>query len=156
MASGEGWDAYVATVRKTRSRAGQPLARWSAAHLLTALDLAVRGRGWPATSAADALLHVAGDPATRSPARLAEAGPWWDQPQDVHPATPVYAVGTEALERELDAVDGMRTRLQAQARADLIGRGHTLTRAAVLARAVELLHQECGPTIETEGSSDRG
>ena len=76
----ETWDDYVAEVQRTRQAAGQPLTRWSAAHLLTALDLAVRGRGWPADHAATALLHVAADPATRSPARLAEAGPWWDPP----------------------------------------------------------------------------
>jgi len=61
-------------VQRTRQVAGQLLTRWSAAHLLAALELAVRGRGWPADAAATALLHVAADPSTRSPARLAEAG----------------------------------------------------------------------------------
>ena len=145
----ETWDRYVEDVRTTRSRAGQPLARWSAAHLLTALELAVRGRGWPAEHAAAALLQVATDPTTRSPSRLAEAGPWWDQPEPEDAASaPAEVVDTDALERELDAVDGMRTRLQAQARAtspvtatpspappvvaraDLTRHGHAVTRAA--------------------------
>jgi len=73
------WHDYAARVRQTRRGAGQPLTRWSPAHLLTALDLAVRGRGWPPEQAATALQQVASDPATRSPARLAEAGPWWDR-----------------------------------------------------------------------------
>ena len=50
--SWQAWDDHVAQVRAARSAAGQPLSRWSPAHLLAALDLAVRGRGWPAGDAA--------------------------------------------------------------------------------------------------------
>jgi hypothetical protein len=35
-------------------------------------------RGWPPASMELALLAVAQDPESRSPARVAEAGPWWD------------------------------------------------------------------------------
>ena len=78
--SSDAWDGVVAQVHAARQAAGQPLTRWSAAHLLTAVDLAIRGRGWPADRATNALLQVPADPSTRSPARLAEAGPWWDEP----------------------------------------------------------------------------
>ena len=97
-------------------------------------------------------MRVAADPATRSPARLAEAGPWWDFDPEAASAAAAAAVDTEALECELDAVDGMRTRLQAQARADLTSQSRTLTRAAVLARAVELLREEAHS--EANGRAD--
>ncbi len=87
ITTAKSWNGYVAQVHQVRQAAEQPLTRWSAAHLLTVLELAVRGRGWPADQAATALLHVAADPATRSPARLAEAGPWWDAPTSAHHAT---------------------------------------------------------------------
>ena len=60
----------------------------------------------------------------------------------MYAATSSRADSASALERDLDAVDGKRTQLQAQARADLTAQGHTLTRTAVLTRAVELLHQD--------------
>jgi hypothetical protein len=108
-------------------------------HLLAALDLAVRGRGWPPEQAATALLQVAADPATRSPARLAEAGPWWDQP-DPTEAQPAADVDLTALEVELDAVDGQRLALQRQARQQLTAERQPVTRLSVIQRAVELLH----------------
>ncbi len=67
IADNAAWEQYVAQVHAARRGAAQPLTRWSPAHLLTALDLAVRGRGWPAEHATTALLSVAADPATRSP-----------------------------------------------------------------------------------------
>ncbi len=85
-----------------------------------------------------ALLAVAADPVTRSPMRLAEAGPWWDG------ATPAIA-GAEnrdelgRLERQLAEQDGRRLWLQQQARADLTAQGWPLTRLAVARRACELL-----------------
>ena len=57
--------------------AGPPAVRSRGGRPRTALQLAVRGRGWPAERAAAALLSVASDPLTRSPARVAEAGSWW-------------------------------------------------------------------------------
>jgi hypothetical protein len=127
-------------VHQARRHAGQPLTRWAAAHLLTALDLAVRGRGWPADHAATALLHVAADPTTRSPARLAEAGPWWDQPEPMTTGQTIPTTDMAALETELDAIDGQRLVLQQRARQQLTAEGKPITRRTVLLRAVELLH----------------
>jgi len=148
-------------VHTTRGQTGQPLSRWSSTHLLTALDLAVRGRGWPAEHATTALLSVAADPATRSPARLAEAGPWWDQPdrdatsRDATSRTAVeHAADVAALERELDGVDGLRTHLQQRARHDLTTHRQPITRPAVLARAVELLHEHAATTTEEASAPD--
>ncbi|MBA3798194.1 MAG: hypothetical protein H0X18_03620 [Geodermatophilaceae bacterium] len=137
------WNDYAAHVRQARRNAGQPLTRWSPAHLVAALDLTVRGRGWPPEQAAVALLAVASDPATRSPARLAEPGPWWDghDKAAANGAGVGEAVDSAALERELDAVDGLRAHLQQQARHELTIRSLPVTRTAVLARAVELLHE---------------
>jgi hypothetical protein len=132
-----GWADYVGQVHQARRAAGQPVTRWAPAHLVTALDLAVRGRGWPPNQAARALLQVAADPTTRSPARLAEAGPWWDQPT---PTTDTaLAVDVAALEAQLDAVDGRRLQLQQQARDPLTAEGRPVTRVNVLQRAVEIL-----------------
>lgn len=67
-------------------RSGQPVARWLPKCLAVAIELAVVTRCWlavvtrcwPAPDVVPALLPVAADPQTCSPARLAEAGPWWD------------------------------------------------------------------------------
>ncbi|MDQ3664221.1 MAG: hypothetical protein M3353_06120, partial [Actinomycetota bacterium] len=126
IASDDNWQAFVGQVHQLRRQAGQPLTRWSPAHLLAALELAVRSRGWPAEQTTTALRHVAADPATRSPARLAEAGPWWDpspagatnEPEDL-----------SLLEAELESVGGLRVFLQRQARADLGETGMPITRA---------------------------
>ena len=134
----KGWDDYVSRVHHARRQASQPLSRWTASHLVTALELAVRGRGWPADQAAAALLQVAADPTTRSPARLAEAGPWWDQKASAAESGPT--IDTSALEAELNAVDGQRLQLQQLARQQLTAQGQPVTRIAVIQRAVELLH----------------
>ena len=135
-----GWADYVDRVHQARRTAGQPLTRWASAHLVTALDLAVRGRGWPADQASRALLQVAADPATRSPARVAEAGHWWDEPATT--TATARAVDVAALEAELDAVDGQRLQLQRRAREQLTSERRPVTRLSVLQRAVELLHSQ--------------
>jgi hypothetical protein len=89
-----------------------------------------------------ALLAVATDPQTRSPMRLAEAGPWWD----TTPSEPAGPPGLEdvdlaALEAELDDVAGHRPVLQAQARAELAAERLPVTRATVTVRAVQILHR---------------
>ncbi len=141
---GQAWDDYVAQIRTARRNAGQPLTRWSPAHLLTALDLAVRGRGWPADRASDALRNVAADPHTRSPARVAEAGPWWDDTCDDAPGHDAEAavVDLANLEAELDATNGKRVLLQQQARQQLARAKQPVTRRTVLQTAVHLLHTE--------------
>jgi hypothetical protein len=101
-----------------------------------ALQLAVRGRGWPAELAARALLIVAADPDSRSPMRVAEAGPWWDiaEPQ---PATDTAEV--EQAEAELGEVGGLRVLLQKQARSQLTDEGKPVTCSTVALRAFSLL-----------------
>ena len=110
-----GWDSYVGEVQR-----GQQ----------------VRGRGWPAHQAVAALLNVAADPATRSPARPAETGPWWDRPTEAQPVEPT---DLSTFEVELDAVGGQRVQQQRAARAQLTAERHPLTRATVI-RAAALLH----------------
>ena len=61
-----------------RQLLGKPTARWTARCLGVVIKLAVVTRGWPPASMEQALLAVAQDPESRSPARVAEAGPWWD------------------------------------------------------------------------------
>lgn len=143
--------------RFTSSGARPVSSRWSAALLLAAFELAVRGRGWPAEQATAALLQVAADPATRSPARLAEAGPWWDLP-------PTDAAceqeDVSALETELTRLAHL---LQRQARADLREAGMPIIRATVMTRSVELLrtrsdvqpvrHQEIRRPLDHGGES---
>ncbi len=113
-------------------------------------------RPWPAERSTTALLSVAADPATCSPARLAEAGPWWDQPdRDATGCTAVeHAADVAAWDRELDGVDGLRTHLQQRARHDLTTHRQPITRPAVLARAVELLHEHAATTTEEASAPD--
>jgi hypothetical protein len=108
---------------------------------MAAIWLAVVNRGWPAAAVVPALLMVANDPVTYSPARLAEAGPWWDGT----PATPDADEDDELireLEDRLDALDGGRVALQRQARAELRTEQLPVTRATVLRRACEILDRQ--------------
>ena len=82
----EDWPGFVAEVQQVRRQLGAPATRWAGPCLAAALQLATRGRGWPAEQAAQALRRVAADPKTRSPMRVAEAGPWWDETPDTDAA----------------------------------------------------------------------
>jgi len=135
-------DAFTATVQGLRRDAGQPSVRWSAPCLATAIGFAVKVRGWPAAHVRDALLLVAADPQTRSPMRLAEAGPWWD-----HAERP----GLTRTRQEQDELDGLeatladaddRATLQLQARQQLAAEGEPVTRLTVARRACRLLEQQ--------------
>ena len=133
-------DSFVelaAECRRVRSSQGLASGLWTATALRRAHRRAVIERGYPETDWSAAVLLVAVDPTTRSPMRVAEAGPWWDA------ATPevVAAVAFDLTELEvpMDALDGQRVRLQQRARAALEAEGIPLTRASVLARAVALL-----------------
>ncbi|BEP14001.1 hypothetical protein acdb102_23120 [Acidothermaceae bacterium B102] len=153
--------AFVADVQALRADAGAPIGRWSRPPLVAALQAAVRARGWPAQSAAAALKAVAADAATRSPMRLAEAGPWWDNT----PANGLDSrsglsgvdeanaaddrVPLEVAEAELIEADGLRIVLQRRAREQLGAEGKPLTRVTVLRRAHQLLLQ----TREREGAT---
>jgi len=137
------WNKFVEDCQRLRRTLGQPVGRWSGHCLLAALQLATRGRGWPASHAAAALRAVAADPATRSPMRLAEAGPWWDEPT-TSTAAPDGAGELAAMEAELADTDGLRIVLQRQASAELAAEGSPVTRATVTRRAHRLLVERQG------------
>ncbi|MGA7688793.1 MAG: helix-turn-helix domain-containing protein [Jiangellales bacterium] len=67
-------DPLVERCRRARQALDKPTGRWTRHTLHAALQLALT-RGWPPTHIETALLTVAADPDTRSPMRLAEAGP---------------------------------------------------------------------------------
>jgi hypothetical protein len=133
-------EALSRRCQDARRSLGLPTGRWGERHLAAAIQLALL-RGWPAALVETALLTVAADPVTRSPMRLAEAGPWWDQPREPG-GTP--AVDVAELEAELDDVAHLRPTLQAKARAELTAEHLPLTRATVITRAVQILHRTDG------------
>lgn len=117
-----------------RAALGQPGGRWTPQCLTVAIQMAVVNRGWPTANVVAALQAVAADKSTRSPVRLAEAGPWWD----------VAAVDTADddlvdAESRLADVGGQRVALQARARAELSREGMPVTRSTVTRRAVQIL-----------------
>jgi len=135
-------DAFTATVQGLRRDLGQPSVRWSAPCLAVAIGFAVNVRGWQAAHVRDALLLVAADPHTRSPMRLAEAGPWWD-----HAERP----GLTRTTQEQDELDGLeatladaddRAALQRTAREQLTAEHEPVTRLTVARRAARLLEQQ--------------
>jgi hypothetical protein len=154
-------DAFVTDVQALRTDVGASVGRWSRPPLVAALQTAVRARGWPEHTAAEALKAVAADPATRSPMRLAEAGPWWDiaQPHGLDSRSGSAGkdeanaaderVLLEVAEAELIEADGLRIVLQRQAREQLGAEGKPLTRVTVLRRA----HQLLIATREREGAT---
>jgi hypothetical protein len=131
------WAALMADVQDLRSRAGCPTGRWREQQLLASIELAVRGRGWPAQQVPRALRHIAADPVTRSPGRLAEAGPWWNEPPKSASTDDL-----DAMAADLDAADGRRVALQREARAQLAAEGMPLNRVTVLRRAHSLLRTQ--------------
>ncbi|MGH8774431.1 MAG: helix-turn-helix domain-containing protein [Jiangellaceae bacterium] len=143
-------DALAARCAESRRAAGQSATRWTPACLIPAITLAVRHRGWPARLVEPALLAVAADPSTRSPMRLAEAGPWWDQADG-----PITADDRELAEwnARLDELDGRRPALQAQARAELESEHLPLTRSSVTRRAIEILGRSPVPGAHAGGDA---
>jgi hypothetical protein len=140
------WDGFVAQCQALRRHLGQPTGRWTKHCLLAAIQLAVRARSWPAARVRAALLSVAADPNTRSPMRLAEAGPWWDEPA-VRDAPAGDGAELAAMEADLADAGGLRVVLQRQAREQLADEGAPLTRATVTRRAHTLL---CARKTEAE------
>lgn len=133
------WPGFVAEIQQARRQLGAPATRWAGPCLAAALQLAIRGRGWPAERAAQSLCRVAADPTTKSPMRVAEAGPWWDET----PAADDAGDGEElrAMELALLECDGVRVELQLQARRALVEAGLPITRDAVTRGAYELMIQ---------------
>jgi hypothetical protein len=143
----EDFDAVAEACRSARRRLGLPTARWTSRALAVCLRRAVVEHGWPAPSAVPALLAVAADPQTRSPARLEHPGPWWDA------AETAAAVG-ERLQardelRELGAwlaeTGGSRVSAQRRARAHLTSAGQPVTALAVARLASRYLGRPTGP-----------
>jgi hypothetical protein len=93
--------------RALRRRLGLPVTRWTPAVLAEVLAAAIFDHDWPAAVAVPALLAVAADPATRSPGRLACAGPWWDTAEtgSHHLLTGDEAAELEHLEAGSGAAD---------------------------------------------------
>jgi hypothetical protein len=123
-------DELAAQCMTARQLLGKPTTRWTARCLATVINLAVVTRGWPPSSMEQALLAVAQDPESRSPARVAEAGPWWDthtpgadQAMDAHELA--------EMEARLAETDGLRPAIQAQARAELTAEGMPVIRSTV-------------------------
>lgn len=135
------WDSFVARVRSLRVGLGQPVGRWSGPCLDAALQLAVKTRGWPAMSAASALLAVAAASESRAPMRVAEAGPWWDAAAPIALADPAQAGRLASMEADLAESDGRRLVLQESARRELAAEGQPLTRTTVTRRAWDLLQK---------------
>jgi len=132
--------ALAARCQALRAAMGMPTGRWSAKCVTAAVQAAVKARGWPADRVEPAMLAVAADAQSRSPMRVAEAGPWWDSAAHDSPSYPAEDLAD--LELRLDDTDGLRVRLQAQARAELTAEGVPLTRTTVTRRACELLDRQ--------------
>jgi hypothetical protein len=120
--------------------------------LTRVLASAVLDHGWHAAAAMPALLAIAADPATRSPARIMCAGPWWDdeRPGGGTPRTGVGSSGEfERLEAQLAQADGRRVWAQRLACEQLTPEQRPLTRFDVARRACQILddrasaHQAC-------------
>lgn len=136
-------DLHDVAARCTAARndVGRPANLWTEPALVDVLATAVLDRGLPADAAITALLAVAADPDTRSPARLACPGPWWDAVQSgaVRPGHTSDYADLAALEQRLAEADGARVLLQQQAREQLTREGRPVTRVTVARRAIELL-----------------
>ena len=126
----------------SRRALGQPSSRWTPQCLSVAIRMAVINRGWPPADVVPALLAIAADRQTRSPVRLAEAGPWWDAPPVTTNDDRDELAG---LEQRLVEVGGRRPALQAKARAELTREGAPLTRGTVTRRAILILEQAQAP-----------
>lgn len=142
LGSAVGLDQLAVHCAALRAAHGCGATLWKAPHLLAALQLAVGSRGWPTHLATAALLKVAKDPATRSPMRVAEAGPWWDEAAADVSSSQLTEVDVEALEERLQALGGGRVAVQMQARAELQRADLPLTRTTVFQRACEILDRQ--------------
>lgn len=128
-----------------RRQRGLPAWLWTPGRLADVLADAVLDRGLPAAAAVPAVLAVAADPATRSPARLRCPGSWWDaQPVTAAIADAAAVREVAELEAILAEVGGLRVAVQRRARAELADEGLPVTRRSVARRAVDLLAHRGG------------
>jgi hypothetical protein len=134
-------DNVAARCRATRNRLGLPTGRWTTRVLTDVLARAVLDCGWPPETAVAALLTVAADPTTRSPARLCCPGPWWDSVTNQATGLPDDRTELAAWEARLAEADGLRVWAQRTARDQLAGEGNPITRLTVARRACALLER---------------
>lgn len=139
------WGGFVESVLAARHAAGQATGRWAGPCLDAALQLAVHTRYWPAALAPVALLRVASDPSSRSPMRVAEGGPWWDEPAP-SASTAALAAEVAAAESALADLGGLRVFLQREARERLASRGLTVNRSTVALEAQALFRKQTEST----------
>ena len=123
--------------RAERRGVGRPTSLWTASGLAGLVHASIHDHGWPAAAVVPALLALAADPATKSPARLPCAGPWWEAAEQS--TVSIADVELAALEARLAEADGARVVVQRNARQQLVAEGQTVTRLAVARRACELL-----------------
>jgi hypothetical protein len=71
--------------------------------------------------------------------RVAEAGPWWDEPAATTAVSHTEMAELAAMEADLADAGGLRVVLQRQAREQLATEGIPVTRATVTRRAHALL-----------------
>jgi hypothetical protein len=134
----ENFAALAGRCASARIALGQSPTRWTEPCLLAAIQLAVKVRQWPPQLVEPALLYVAADTASRSPMRVAEAGPWWESAGTA--ASPSQDdVDIAPLEERLLELDGGRIALQRKAREELTAEGRPLSRLTVARRACEIL-----------------
>ena len=155
----EDLDAVAERCVAQRRQLGLPAGLWTPDRLADVLAKAVLDRGLPGAAAVPALLAVAADPATRSPARVACPGPWWDTPPGGARADSPddqETSGIADLEAVLAETGGLRVALQRQARAELSEEGVSLTRSSVTRRAVEILRRSSVITIPDTAKSAVG
>ena len=138
---GDGLETLAEQCRQHRRALGKPTGLWTATAVGQMLHRSIHEDGWPVLAAVPALLALAADPATQSPARLPCPGPWWNAAE----ATKTSA--TTAFERDelrrlkerLAEADGYRVSAQRLAREQLGTAGEPITRLTVARRACRLL-----------------
>ncbi len=141
LADEAGFEQLVARVRQLRSERGLAVARWTSRTLASVVTRAVEEEQWPAASVVPALLIVAADRETRSPARLLAAGPWWDAAEQAARVStgPAEQAELAELEAVLAEAGGERVLVQRMARDRLSRAGEPLSRLAVARLALQLL-----------------
>ena len=132
-------DQLAGQCMTARQVLGKPTTRWTARCLAVVIRLAVVTRRWPPASMEQTLLPVARDRESRSPARVAEAGPWWDT-QTLGADQAMDAHELAEMEARLAETEGRRPALQAQARAELTAEGMPVIRSTVARRACAILN----------------
>ena len=137
-------EAVVERCRASRRSLALPVTRWTRRTLTEVLAAAVLDCAWPAAAAIPALLDLAADRATRSPARLSCAGPWWDTAETAarRASNDVDADELAHLEAILSETGGVRVTVQRLARKELAAAGEPVTRLAVARLANRILRAE--------------